>query len=121
MVFPSGRRVLREHLESLLDVPVRIKVPNPRPGGFVRILNAGGAGQINPALQEVALTVESWDDDEVLAEDRLNRIRALLREATMWAGVPVYKYTEWGPPVDLPDESEQPRFTYTFSIRLRAA
>ncbi|MCQ9367339.1 hypothetical protein NQ036_03640 [Brevibacterium sp. 91QC2O2] len=117
--FPSARRLLREHLAGLLDVPVVTRVPAERPPGFVRILNAGGAGRLGPVLEEVALTVESWDDSEVVAEDRANHIRGLLCEAPEWAGRPVYRYRESGPPVDLPDESEQHRFTFTLTIRLR--
>jgi len=93
--------------------------PNTSTSSFMRVLLAGGTGQINPALEEVAVTLESWDDDEHQAFVHAEQARAALRGIHLVGDNPVYRYREWGPPVDLPDESGQWRYTFTFSIRLR--
>lgn len=119
MPFPNPRGLIVGFLASVLDVDVRTRVPNPRPSSFVRVLHAGGEGMLNPAFEGVSLTVESWDNDEVAAETRAQLIRSKLSRAVGWNGVDFYRYREYGPPVDLADESGQYRFTFTFSIRLR--
>ena len=119
LIYPDAKAAVRAHLKPLLDVPVSSRVPKLRPAGFVRILNAGGAGRVDPVLEEVALTVESWDNDESTAERRAQIIRDHLRRAYTMGGHPVYGYSELGAPVDLPDESGQCRYTFTFSIRMR--
>ena len=121
LIFPDAKAVARTYLAGHLQVPVVSRVPTTRPGGFVRLLNAGGAGLTGVVFNDVALTVESWDDDEATAARRAQVIRDLLRRAYMMGGHPVYAYTEWGPPVDLPDESDQYRYVWTFSIRMRPA
>lgn len=119
LIYPDAKAAVIAHLRSLAGVPVVSRVPRDRPAGFVRILNAGGAGRVGPVLEEVALTVESWDNDESTAERRAQRIRDHLRLAYAMNGHPVYGYSELGAPVDLPDESGQCRYTFTFSIRMR--
>lgn len=122
MPFPNPRSLIVGYLNSLEDVlgaATSTRVPNPRPSSFVRVLHAGGEGQLNPAFEGVSLTVESWDDDEVAAETRAQLIRSKLSRATGWNGHMFYRYREAGPPVDLADESGQYRFTFTFSLRLR--
>ena len=119
LIYPDAKAAVIAHLRPLASVPVVSRVPRDRPAGFVRILNAGGAGRVDPVLEEVALTVESWDNDEPTAERRAQRIRDHLRRAYTMNGHPVYGYSEMGPPVDLPDESGQWRYTFTFSIRMR--
>lgn len=119
VIFPDARAALISHLSDVMDVPVSSRVPNSRPPDFIRVLHAGGAGAINPALDDVAFTLESWSTDEGSAADRAQLIRAHLRNAVTMDGHAVYAYNEWGPPVDLPDESGQFRFTFTFSLRIR--
>ena len=120
VLFPDARSCVISYLDEVLEVPVHSRVPKTRPDTFVRILNAGGAGQVNPALDDVAFTVETWSSSEGATADLAQLVRAYLRDATIMAGHGVYAYNEWGPPVDLPDdESGQFRFTFTFSIRIR--
>lgn len=119
LIFPDAKAVARDYLAGHLPVNVVSRVPKTRPEGFVRLLNAGGAGLTGVVFSEVALTVESWDNNEATAASRAQLIRDLLRRAHTMAGHPVYGYTEWGPPVDLPDESEQYRYVWTFTIRMR--
>lgn len=119
VVFPDARAAVITYLNESVGVPVSSRVPDKRPNDFIRVLHAGGAGTVNPALDDVAFTVESWSTSEGEAADRAQLVRAQLRSATTMGGHAVYAYNEWGPPVDLPDESGQFRFTFTFSIRIR--
>lgn len=119
LIYPDAKAAVVAHLRPLVIVPVVSRVPRDRPSGFVRVLNAGGSGRVDPVLEEVALTVESWDNDESTAERRAQIIRDHLRRAYTMGGHPVYGYSELGAPVDLPDESGQCRYTFTFSIRMR--
>ena len=119
LIYPDAKAAVVAYLRPLVIVPVVSRVPRDRPSGFVRVLNAGGSGRVDPVLEEVALTVESWDNDESTAERRAQIIRDHLRRAYTMGGHPVYGYSEMGAPVDLPDESGQWRYTFTFSIRMR--
>lgn len=119
VIFPDAKAAVITYLSETLTVPVSSRIPNTRPDDFIRILHAGGAGAVNPALDDVAFTVESWSTNEGGAADRAQLVRAHLRNATVMGGHGVYAYTEWGPPVDLPDESGQYRYTFTFTIRIR--
>ena len=119
LIYPDAKAAVVAYLRPLVIVPVVSRVPRDRPSGFVRVLNAGGSGRVDPVLEEVALTVESWDNDESTAERRAQIIRDHLRRAYTMGGHPVYGYSEMGAPVDLPDESGQWRYTFTFSMRMR--
>ena len=118
-MFPDVKWLVIKYLNEELETPVYSRVPKQRPSSFIRILLAGGTGQINPALEEVAVTLESWNTDEHEAFLQAETARQALRSIHDVGGNPVYRYREWGPPVDLPDESGQWRYTFTFSIRLR--
>lgn len=113
--YPNPRVLVIQYLAELLDVPVSSKVPKTRPGAFVTVLNAGGPGRLNQVIEEVALTVESWDDDDLAAEMRATKIRALMEAS------PFMRYREYGAPAYIPDESGQYRYRYTFVIRLRTS
>ena len=117
----DAKALIISYLNTEIDVPVVSRVPRTRPSAFVRVLLAGGAGRLNQVLEERAFTVEAWADTEEVAHDLCASVRIALMNLDQWDGHPVYRYTEWGPPVDLPDESEQFRYQYTFSIRLRIA
>lgn len=117
----DAKALIISYLKAHVDVPVVSRVPHTRPGAFVRVLLAGGAGRLNQVLEERAFTVEVWAGTEEVAHDLCVSVRKSLMLLDQWDGHPVYRYTEWGPPVDLPDESEQFRYQYTFSIRLRIA
>lgn len=118
-MFPDVKWLVIKYLNEELETPVYSRVPKARPSSFIRVLLAGGTGQINPALEEVAVTLESWNTDEHEAFLQAEKARQALRSIHNVDGNPVYRYREWGPPVDLPDESGQWRYTFTFSIRLR--
>ena len=118
--FPAHPRgLIIGYLSERLDVPVRGRVPNPRPDSFVRVLLNGGRGDLGRTLEEVAFTVESWDVDEDRAEDRANLIRAHLKAAHSYDGVTFYRYREYGAPTFYPDESEIPRVVFSFTMRFQ--
>ena len=119
LTWPDPKAALIAYLLAHIDAPVVSRVPAKRPPSFVRIQLAGGAGLGEGLLSDVAFTVESWDDAEAAAPARAQAIRAALRAAYGMGGHPGYGYKEWGPPVDLPDESRQWRYTFTFAIRFR--
>lgn len=119
LIYPDAKKTLVTYLDGRMDVPVRTRVPRSRPVSFVRVLLAGGAGRVGPVLEDVSFTVESWDNDEAAAARRAQEVRDLIRRAYVMDGHPVYGYSEYGPPVDLPDESDQWRYTWTFSLRMR--
>lgn len=119
LIYPDAKKTLVTYLDGRMDVPVRTRVPRSRPVSFVRVLLAGGAGRVGPVLEDVSFTVESWDNDEAAAARRAQEVRDLIRRAYVMDGHPVYGYSEYGPPVDLPDESDQWRYTWTFSLKLR--
>ena len=64
LIYPDAKAAVIAYLRPLVIVSVVSRVPRDRPSGFVRVLNAGGSGRVDPVLEEVALTVESWDNDE---------------------------------------------------------
>ena len=119
LTWPDPKAALIAYLSERIDAPVVSRVPAARPPSFVRVQLAGGAGLGEGLLSDVAFTVESCDDDEASAQARAQDIRAALRVAYVMGGHPVYGYREWGPPVDLPDESRQWRYTFTLAIRFR--
>ena len=119
LIYPDAKKTLVTYLQGRTDAPVMTRVPQSRPASFVRVLLAGGAGRVGPVLEDVSFTVESWDNDEAAAARRAQEVRDLIRRAYVMDGHPVYGYSEYGPPVDLPDESNQWRYTWTFSIRMR--
>lgn len=118
-MFPDAKWLIIKYLAEQLEAPVMSRVPSPRPSQFVRVRLAGGQGLLNQAFEEVALTVESWDNDEHQAAITAQVARAALRRIHQVDGNPVYRYREYGPPIDLPDESGQWRYTFTFTVRLR--
>lgn len=121
MRFPDVKKLMVSHLSTHLDVPVSTRVPSTRPERFVRVMLAGGEGVINPALEGVAVTIESWATVEQDAEATLQTIRQLLLFDThVIDGHPIYAPREIGAPADLPDESGQKRLTTTIQFRLRA-
>lgn len=119
MPFPNPRSLIVGYLKEHLSVPVVTRVPIKRPDAFVRVVHVGGAGRLNPAIEDVRLVVESWDKNEVAAETRANEVRELLAAMNGWKGHPVYLYREAGPPVWQDDTTEIPIFSFTFTVRLR--
>lgn len=126
VVFPDAELVavtaIRAGLTSIDDdTLVTNKVPADRPASFVKVFRTGGARQTMVSdFPEV--TVESWAPTDTEAHDRAQLARAYVHamRGTSPAGVPVYKVTESGGPVNLPDpDSKSQRYTFTAQISMR--
>lgn len=128
VVFPDAAATLigylRDQLEALDDdTPVGQKTPNPRPPQFVTIHRTGGPRR-SIVSDAPLLTIEAWAATDEEAHDLAQLARALLHTArgTSIEGVAIYRITEAGGPVNLPDpESHQSRYTFTLEVLLRGA
>lgn len=113
---------LAEQLEALGDdVLVAPRVPQNRPGHFVRVSRTGGI-MLNLVQDGPHLTIEAWAPTDEEAQDLAQLCRALLHAAqgTVQAGVSVGKVSELGGPQLLPDPlSNQPRYTFTLQVAMR--
>ncbi len=104
-------------------VPVRSRVPNPRPTRFVLVFRTGGVG-VNIVTDAAQLTIEAWATSDVEAHDLAQVARAILTgiEGTVTDGVTVYGVDEFGGPGYLPDPvSAQSRYTFTVAVAVRGA
>lgn len=104
-------------------VPVRSKVPNPRPARFVLVFRTGGP-RVNIVTDAAQLTIEAWAASDADAHDLAQAARAIVNslEATVTSGVTVYGVNEFSGPGYLPDpESAQPRYTWSASVNVRGA
>jgi hypothetical protein len=123
IVFPDAVDIVCGHLDDLLGVPVRSKIPKPRPASFVTVRRGGGVQQ-TIVTDAALLLVECW---AVLPGDamdlaQLTRAHLHAMRGHVLAGVPVYRVDEVAGPADLPDPlSDQARVVITFSIHLRGA
>ncbi len=104
-------------------VPVRSRVPNPRPTRFLLVFRTGGPA-VNVVTDAAQLTVEAWATSDVEAHDLAQVARAIVTgiEGTVTGGVTVYGVDELGGPGYLPDPvSAQSRFTFTVTVHVRGA
>jgi len=102
-------------------VPVRSRVPNPRPSRFVLVFRTGGP-RVNLVIDAAQLTLEAWSTGEAEAHDLAQAARAIVigLEGTVTGGVTLYSIDEFSGPGFLPDpESGQSRYTWTTSVHTR--
>jgi hypothetical protein len=127
ILFPDAVSTVISALNAQLDdlgytgVPVRSRIPNPRPTRFVRVLRTGGP-RVNVVTDAAQVTVEAWAASTADAHDLAQAARAIVNslEGTVTGGVTVYGVNEFSGPADLPDpESEQPRYTWSASVNVR--
>ena len=99
-------------------IPVATKVPNPRPGTFVRAWLNGGA-EDNPILEQVNITVDVWAPSQPAA----SRISNDIRNAMLWdarKSMPLVRgVSTLSRPMTTPDETSE-RYRATYSLRVRA-
>lgn len=105
-------------------VSVTRAVPSPRPPQFLTVELIGGVGRQPgvPVVDRVAVTVEAWAQRVDQAHDLAQNARAVVHAArgVVLAGVQVYRVTEQGAPVELPDPlSDQPRVTFSVEMHVR--
>jgi len=114
--FPDAEAAWRTHLDTLLDVPVSVQVPNPRPSSFVRVIRTGGP-RANVVVDNVQLTIECWADTTVAAAALASVVRAHVNAAQggpvggVWCG----RVAEMGGPANLPDPSTD-QYRYSWSV-----
>jgi metal-dependent amidase/aminoacylase/carboxypeptidase family protein len=129
ILFPDAVAAVVGALNDQLDdlgfsgVPVRSRVPNPRPARFVTVFRTGGP-RVNVVTDSAQITVEAWAASDHDAHDLAQAARAILNslEATVTGGATVYGVDEFSGPAYLPDpESAQPRYTWSASVNIRGA
>lgn len=128
-MFPDAAAAVIGALNSQLPalgftaVPVRSKVPNPRPSRFVLVFRTGGP-RANIVTDAAQVTIEAWAASDADAHDLAQAARAVVNslEGTVAGGVTVYGIEEFAGPGYLPDpESDQSRYTWTTSVHVRGA
>lgn len=118
---------LKAELPNVPDqavVPIHRAIPNPRPSMFVtvRLLGGGGRDAALPIVDRVSVAVEAWAVKVVDAHDLAQNARGVVHMAqgAVLGGLQVYRVTEAGGPVELPDLlSAQARVTFTVELLVR--
>lgn len=105
-----------QYLNSHLGEPVSTRVPATRPDAFVTVFVTGGS-RANVLFDRPTLTVEAWHTQEWEARELAGKCRELIDNATHGDGFFTNDYDS-GTPVFLPDESGQPRYTFTVEINV---
>lgn len=120
ILFDDVEGILRETFEVQLrnrmpGVESVNDIPNPRPKEFLRTIRTGGPRE-TLVTERAQISLEGWAQTKERAIAILNLGRAILNaQEGMIFGV-----TEYGGPVNLPDEiSNQVRYTQTFGVRAR--
>lgn len=112
---------LQAGMEMLGDpVPVLTSVPTKRPPEFLVVRATGGAGR-DVVVDIPTIIIEAWAGRNGRAYDLAQKARGLMHWFTEINGYPVYDVTEFAGPGNLPDLSDQARFTATYSVPMRTA
>ena len=114
--FPSAEKLLVATLKPILGMPVVTKVPNPRPGTFVRLKKVGGTRR-DIVTDSPMVVVECWAPTGPEADDLSQLVRGHI-----FALAPdtVRKVREIAGPQDFPDPiSEHPRYQFTVQLYTR--
>jgi hypothetical protein len=114
--FADAEAAWRTYLDGLVDVPVSVHVPNPRPDSFVRVIRTGGP-RANVVVDDVQLTFECWAGTTVAAAALASVVRAHVNAAqgTHVGGVWCGHVREMGGPGNLPDPSTD-QYRYSWSV-----
>lgn len=117
---PDGKALMIAWLHDLTGLRVASAVPEPRPDEFIKVQDAG-MQRIDRHISELSFTLEFWAKSTVRAYGIGSTVLAFFEIADEIDGVTVYRPRDWGPPVELPDESGHPRYTATVSFRLKSS
>jgi hypothetical protein len=128
VLFPDIEAILVTYLADELadhdtEVTVSNRVPSPRPARFVTVRRVGGI-TTSVVTDAATVAVEAWSQSDEDAHDLAQLCRALIHDmtGTVQSGATIYRTSEFGGPVNLPDpESEQPRYTLTVSVTARGS
>ena len=118
---------LRSELPDIPDhdhtIAVYRAIPNPRPASFITVQQTGGPGvdERLHVIDGVQLTIEAWAGriEQATALAQNARGVALAARGVVLGDTQVYRVQDGGAPVPLPDESDQPRVTFTVTLTLR--
>lgn len=114
--FPDAEKAVRDYLlQRMAGTKIATRVPNPRPGSWLRVMRTGGARE-NRFVDRPQITVEGWALNEDDAARLLNDARAWLNAADGQ----IFGVEEVGGPANLPDPTTaQIRYTMTLWLRIR--
>jgi hypothetical protein len=105
------------------ETPIYRAVPNPRPASFLTVQQTGGPGidERLHVIDGVQLTIDAWAGriEQAAALAQNARGVALAARGVVLGDTQVYRVQDGGAPVPLPDESDQPRVTFTITLTLR--
>ncbi|WP_225987200.1 hypothetical protein [Streptomyces spectabilis] len=125
VVMPDAVAVVTGYLRGALKahgqpVPVVSRIPTPRPPAFVRVQRIGGTQQ-TPVSDRPRLDIHCWAESESAAHDLAALSRALLGDIPgVRGGVTVYRLSEVGGPMWLPDDkTSAARFAFAVEIHMR--
>ncbi|MER8067193.1 hypothetical protein ABTZ59_02605 [Streptomyces sp. NPDC094034] len=125
VVMPDAVAVVTGYLRDVLKahgqtVPVVSRIPSPRPSAFVRVQRIGGTQQ-TPVSDRPRLDIHCWAESESAAHDLAALTRALLGDIPgVRDGVTVYRVSEVGGPMWLPDDqTSTPRYAFAVEIHMR--
>lgn len=114
--------LLIERLSSAVVVPVHKRVPNPRPESFVTVQRSGGSAR-DLVVDDGLYTIECWGNSDEVVADLVSVIRGellALAGQRLSDGTQIYRVSEAGGPVDLPDSlSDSPRVRWTIEVQSR--
>lgn len=117
ILFPDAEALVCNALRQPLigDMKIGIRVPNPRPDEFIRVMRTGGPRE-TLVSEAVQVTVEAWAVTEFRASQILGQCRAILNASDKT----LYGARELSGPINLPDPvSSQIRYTMSFQLRVR--
>lgn len=121
IVFPVVEKLLVAYLAPLAGVPVTVRVPNPRPASFVKLVRVGGTRR-DRITDEPMVVFQCWADTESNAAKLGARIQAHVF-ALEQTGTPdgyVRSVHEIGGLQYFPDpESGQPTYQFTAQLQTR--
>lgn len=126
VLYPDSEALLTSYLRTAIDpffiepIHVGTDIPNPRPSEFIRLFRTGGP-RMNQVADNPQITLEAWALNEDLAYDIMSHARALIIAlvGTAYQGIAFYRMEEFSGPQLLIDESETPKYVWTFVIGVR--
>lgn len=123
VTFPDVVALVIGHLTDAVDVPVRKRVPNPRPVSFVTVLRTGGPRR-GWVVDDAQVTIDCWAGTDEDCADLTAEVRAAVNamHGQVVDGTQIYRVIEVGGPADLPDPlSDTPRMRWTVTVQTRGS
>jgi hypothetical protein len=122
ITFGDIEDALRVYLNGELTVDAYVSIPPSRPDSFVSIVRNGGIKR-DLVTDSATVTFDAWAQTPSAAHDLAQEVRAAVHDlpGSVIGQMTVYRVQEFGGPANLPDPvSNQPRYTLTLSIDVRA-